>query len=242
MDSGDKLYNFDRRQWTWEELTAHLDKAEREAFVKGKGRVFRTLPMISGTDILDVGCNAGILSHYLALKGHRVVGIEINPELVEICRRRYPDHPRLNFLVNGPEALEFPENSFDCAVALEVLEHVRQPWTFLSELARVLRPGGGLVISVPNAASLRVLLKSALINMPRRFGEMDGWSDYFSDQRDHVYLWDIFTLYRLLSLKGFRYRTHDFADSNPFFNFMARILPPIRRFSSSFLIKVDLEK
>jgi SAM-dependent methyltransferase len=46
-------------------------------------------------------------------------------------------------------ALPFPDASFDTALSMQVLEHVREPWTAVSEMARILRPGGTAIVSVP---------------------------------------------------------------------------------------------
>ncbi len=45
--------------------------------------------------------------------------------------------------------LPFPEEVFDCVVAIEVMEHVRDPWLFVEEVRRVIKPGGQLVLTVP---------------------------------------------------------------------------------------------
>jgi SAM-dependent methyltransferase len=234
----EKKYHWENRRWKWDELLAHVDLLERRMRVPGRTRYWTAMKMVSGKDVLDIGCNAGIFAGLLAEQGHRVVGVELDPGLIEICRRRFPDNPQLEFRVISQERLDFEDDSFDCVVILEVLEHVREVWNLLKEIRRVLRPGGVLVISVPNAANFRVTLRSALVNIPRRFTDMDNWPDYVTDQRDHVHMWDIFTLYRMLSLLGFRYSAHDFHESKLWIHKIIRILPPLRRLSSSFFLKV----
>ncbi len=238
MSEYEKLYNYGDRRWKWEDLADYLKLSDRQVRIPGLTRYWPALEMVSGTDVLDIGCNAGIFAGLLAERGHKVVGVELNPELIEICRRRFPDHPGLEFRVISQDRLELEDNSFDCVVILEVLEHVREPWALLTEIKRVLRPGGALVISVPNAASLRIALKTFVLNLPRRFREMDDWPEYLPDQRDHVHMWDIFTLYRMLSLLGFSYAAHDFHDSNSWYKRVSRFIPVLRKLSSSFFLKV----
>ena len=238
MAEDEKLYTYERGQWKWNDLVVYLDRLDRRIRIPNHTRYWPALKMISGTEVLDIGCNAGMFASLLAERGHNVVGVELNSELIEICRRRFPDHPRLDFRVTGHHRLELEDNSFDCVVIIEVLEHVREPWNLLKEIKRVLRPGGALVLSVPNAANFRVALKTFVLNLPRRFREMDCWPEYLPDHRDHTHMWDIFTLYRMLSLLGFRYAAHDFHDSNPWYKMISRFISPLRKLSSSFFLKV----
>jgi len=242
MAEKEKFYTYEGREWRWEELLDYLDTRDRRARKPGHTRYWPAAGMVSGRDVLDIGCNAGMFAGLLAERGHRVVGVELNPGLIEICRRRFAGRPELEFRVIGHDRLDLPDSSFDSVVILEVLEHVREPWSLLREISRVLRPGGALVISVPNAASPRVALKTLVLSLPRRFREMDTWPGYLPDQRDHVHMWDVFTLYRMLSLLGFRYAAHDFHDSNPFYKALARLVPPLRKLSSSFFLKVVKER
>ena len=238
MAEDEKLYTYQDRQWKWDDLAAYLDQSGHRSRIPEGTRYWPALKMVSGVDVLDIGCNVGMFASLLAEHGHNVVGVELNSELVDICRRRFADHPRLDFRVIGHESLELEDNSFDCVVIIEVLEHVREPWNLFKEIKRVLRPGGALVLSVPNAASLRVALKTFVLKLPRRFREMDRWPEYLPDHRDHVHMWDIFTLYRMLSLQGFRYAAHDFHDSNLWYKRISRFIPPLRKLSSSFFLKV----
>lgn len=104
----------------------------------------------TGKDLLDLGCRDGELtSNYMA--GNRVTGCDIDRNALEIARGRgingvYAD---LN------EDLPFPDQSFDVVVTGEVLEHVMFPPMTVREIARVLRPGGMLVGSVPNGYRLK---------------------------------------------------------------------------------------
>ena len=200
------------------------------------------MEMVEGSRVLDIGCNAGMFASRLAARGHQVTGVELEQSLLDIAIKRHGRNEALRFVKISDEGLGFEDSSFDCVTILEVLEHVREVWALVGEIRRVLKPGGKLVLSVPNAASIRIALKSLAVNPRKRLVEMNDWPDYVPDHRDHVHMWDIFTLYRMLNLRGFRYVAHDYFDANPRMRFACRIIPPLKKLSSSFLLKLSLEK
>lgn len=99
----------------------------------------------SARRVLDLGCSAGALGAGLRARGAEVVGVEVDPALAREAERR------LDRVVLG-DASELPDDlgSFDCIVAADVLEHLADPWRALRDAARLLEPGGTLVVSLPN--------------------------------------------------------------------------------------------
>src|ERR1041385_4002474 len=94
--------------------------------------------------ILDVGCGTGANLQMLANYGV-AEGVDISPEALEFCRARGLSKVRL-----GPvEALPFADASFDLVTGLDVVEHLDDDVAGLSELRRVLRPGGRALLFVP---------------------------------------------------------------------------------------------
>ena len=95
--------------------------------------------------ILDAGCGSGRNMALLARRGP-VTGIELASQSLEVARER-----GLGPVLPGSldEPLPFDDASFDLAVALDVLEHVADDAAALAELARVLAPGGRLLVTVP---------------------------------------------------------------------------------------------
>jgi 2-polyprenyl-3-methyl-5-hydroxy-6-metoxy-1,4-benzoquinol methylase len=102
--------------------------------------------------VLDFGCGTGVMiTRPLALLGHDVTGIDI--DAVSIGRAaRLNAAPALPNLVYVAGRLEMQpwEGRFDAVVASEVLEHIPDPRAFLGMLARCLKPGGLLILTVPN--------------------------------------------------------------------------------------------
>ena len=98
--------------------------------------------------ILDIGCGAGHLSRALSGDGASVTGIDPGEAALAKARRAVP---AARFEAASAEALPFPEAAFDGAVMLNSLHHVPDPAAALAEAARVLRPGGRLVVVEPLA-------------------------------------------------------------------------------------------
>jgi len=95
--------------------------------------------------VLDVGCGAGAYGPPLIAAGHTWLGLEVNPACCAILDRR-----ALPYRQSKPDEEDFPvENQeFDCAICIEVLEHIANPNSFLSEIARAIRQRA--IFSVPN--------------------------------------------------------------------------------------------
>lgn len=105
---------------------------------------------VVGKDVLDISCGTGYGTHRLIKAGaKKIVGIDISPETVLYAQKRYFNDSVI-FQTGSILSLDFADNSFDVVVSFETIEHVDLPEKALSELRRVLRPGGVLVISSPN--------------------------------------------------------------------------------------------
>lgn len=90
--------------------------------------------------VLDVGCGDGTLARYLAEQGHQVVGIDRSPDALP------DDVPGAHFELADANNLPYGYDSFDAAVAVAALHHNREQGLVLSEMRRVLRPGGRIVV------------------------------------------------------------------------------------------------
>ena len=121
-------------------------------FVARRNLLLRALaPRLKGPSakILDVGCGTGGTLDRLREVGD-VTGLDLEPLALELCRER----GHTNLILASACEMPLPEASFDAAVALDVLEHIPDHVTAAREIARVLKPGGTLVATVPAYQSL----------------------------------------------------------------------------------------
>ena len=118
-------------------------------------RVMASLP--AGGRVLDIGCGSGVLLAQLAgHAGHRA-GVELSPGAAAEAARVADE------VVNAAvgSELPFPAESFDVVVCADILEHLVEPAAALASLSRFCRPGGAVVISVPNVANWQARLRLA---------------------------------------------------------------------------------
>jgi SAM-dependent methyltransferase len=109
-----------------------------------------------GDCILDLA-SPKLLAVELARSGAEVVSVDLLESEVESWRRLTKGEPRLRFEVGDGRALRFEDASFDGAYCISVLEHVPEPGDeeALRELARVTKPGGRVVVTLPHARAYR---------------------------------------------------------------------------------------
>jgi SAM-dependent methyltransferase len=102
--------------------------------------------IVSGDRVLDVGFGAGYGSEILSAAGADYLGIELDPDVVEDARNRYP------FSFESYDGTSIPANddAFDVVTAFQVIEHIRDPTPWLGEIRRVTRPGGTAIFTTPN--------------------------------------------------------------------------------------------
>jgi ubiquinone/menaquinone biosynthesis C-methylase UbiE len=123
----------------------------------------------------------------LAGMGARPVGADVAEAALERARDRHPELAFELVPLDGP--LPFADNSFDVVWASEVIEHIGDTARWLSEIRRVLAPGGRLLITTPSHGRLRVLL-----------GGMERFSP---PQGDHLHLYTRASLKQVLEEFGF---------------------------------------
>ena len=166
----------------WQALPEELEPPHFEL-----RRRFLLQAVRAGDRALDLGCGDGGFTAVLADAGADVVGAEVAQEALERARRV---HHGLRFelvAVDGP--LPFGDQAFDLVWASEVIEHVADTSRWLSEVRRVLAPGGRLLMTTPNHGRLGVFLR--------------GVERYSHPLGDHLHLYTRRSLTELMHEFGF---------------------------------------
>lgn len=121
---------------------ANVDHMIRYAF---------TAPFVQDKRVLDISCGSGYGSQFIAMQGARaVVGVDVDEDSIRFASTFY-GHPHVKYIQSDAHSVPSLEDaSFDVIVSFETIEHLQNPKQFLSELRRLLKPGGQLFISCPN--------------------------------------------------------------------------------------------
>jgi 2-polyprenyl-3-methyl-5-hydroxy-6-metoxy-1,4-benzoquinol methylase len=112
---------------------------------------------LAGTLWLDAGCGTGSMARWLAQRGCSVLGVDAASEMIAAARTTQAENhsDRLSFVgITTIAHLELDDRSLDGVLCSSVLEYVPDPTACLTEFARVLKPGGLLLVSVPNRNSI----------------------------------------------------------------------------------------
>lgn len=151
---------------------------------------------VDGRKLLDVGCGCGFFLSVAKREKWDAVGVDISQPAIEYAKNVLG----LNvFLSTVPEA-HFPDNYFDLITMWDVLEHLDEPFELMSELRRILKLNGFLVIETPNAKSLIHLITHLTYKLSL------GWLTYFVKRiyiPSHLFYFSKFTLVDMLLRNGF---------------------------------------
>ena len=160
-------------------------------------------------DVLEIGTGAGYGIEVVAPHARRFVTLDKHVPAPELLAR-----PDVEFRQAVVPPLKFPDESFDCVISFQVIEHIRDDRRFVDEIHRVLRPGGRLIVTTPNApmsltrnpwhvreysaAELRQLLGSVFSQVEALgvFGN-DRVAEYYEKNRrgvEHVTRFDVLDL------------------------------------------------
>lgn len=161
-------------------------------------RVFEILGEMTPGSILDLGCGAGYVTAEMADRGWSVVGAELVGKLALAARGRVG---AVVVADCGGRSLPFRSDSFDVVFAGELIEHVIDTDALLSEIGRIVRHGGMVIITTPNLASFENRLRLLL-------GLYPIWVEFRSAGEGHVRAYTPRVLKRQLREHGFQLRRH----------------------------------
>jgi ubiquinone/menaquinone biosynthesis C-methylase UbiE len=99
--------------------------------------------------VLELGCGHGVVLDYVYNPTNTYTGIDINPNSVEIAKKRNEGRENVTLRAGDVMKVDCPDNTADIVICTEVLEHLPDPEATLKEIRRVLKPGGIFVSTVP---------------------------------------------------------------------------------------------
>lgn len=136
----------------------------------GTGELMKGLPVSASDTVIDVGCGDGALIHFCARQGAEVYFIDRDEARLASTRAKIEQSPARAFksLLSDCDPIPLEGDLADLVICTEVLEHVSDPGKFLEELIRVTRPGGRLLLTVPDSRSEQFV---AVVAPPQYFQE-----------------------------------------------------------------------
>tara|TARA_B110000091_G_scaffold204501_1_gene239252 strand:- start:485 stop:1267 length:783 start_codon:yes stop_codon:yes gene_type:complete len=139
--------------------------------VRQRNQTLEALALRAGEQVLDVGCGTGLLVHDMSstigLQG-RIVGVDFSNDMLELAKKRCSEMTNVQLQQGSITQLDFADNSFDAASCIQTLLYVDEIEVALSELRRVMKPGGrvaiietdwrGVVLNSPDEVMTRKIL------------------------------------------------------------------------------------
>ncbi len=151
----DKYYesdNYISHSDTSRGITNKIYRLARNLMLHKKRVIINNATGLKSGNLLDIGSGTGHFAATMRRAGWKVKGIEINEKAQDFSRSKF------GLDISGPEQIQSMEtNSFDCITLWHVLEHFHNPVEYISDIKRLLKPGGLCLIALPNCNSYDAL-------------------------------------------------------------------------------------
>jgi 2-polyprenyl-3-methyl-5-hydroxy-6-metoxy-1,4-benzoquinol methylase len=181
MPSAQVIDNYYAKYWINTKNIRNGDKKIR----KLKSILAPVLRRAPGKTFLDIGCNTGFGVEAARRLGHEATGIDLSAEAIEIAERLYP---RNTFIAGTAQDFAQRGRQYDAVLCREVIEHMPEVHSFVAALKTLMKVGGVLWLTTPDAGHFRV---------PKDF---PSWKEVIPPE--HVSFFNIDSLRRLLGEYG----------------------------------------
>jgi len=137
------------KEWTRERLESFVF---HDITIEHLHRYALAKEFVNGKKVLDIACGEGYGSNLLAETAEMVQAVDIDESIIAKAKNKYA-RKNLSFVAGSVQKIPFDAASFDVVASFETLEHISAHETMLTEIKRVLKPGGILLISTPDKKS-----------------------------------------------------------------------------------------
>ena len=146
-------------------------------------RFKRRVKMLSGdlpnnAEVLELGCGTGLFTREFVRQAIQLTAIDISPELLSEAEKEIVAD-NVNFMVDNAYAMSFTDDSFDAVIGSSVLHHLDIEKA-LSEIYRVLRPGGVIRFTEPNMLNPQIALQKNIPWLKKRLGDSPDETAFFA--------------------------------------------------------------
>jgi 2-polyprenyl-6-hydroxyphenyl methylase / 3-demethylubiquinone-9 3-methyltransferase len=200
-----EIYNIEGSRWWHNDFSLNLIKTLLNPLrVRYSKRVFNKLDIVpEGIPALEVGCGGGILCEEIARIGFNASGIDPSEvSIVTASKHAAENGLKINYLTGTGEALPFPDSVFNVVYCCDVLEHVQDLPEVISEISRVLKPGGVFLYDTFNRTLLSKIIAIKVLQDWKRWAIMPA----------HLHEWKMFIKPReiklLLRQNNFEWKEH----------------------------------
>jgi 2-polyprenyl-3-methyl-5-hydroxy-6-metoxy-1,4-benzoquinol methylase len=149
-----------RRAQTWAESVAGRMERQYSPGRTWEATARALIGLLDLGDVLDIACGDGVLAELMAGQARSVTGVDISPTLIAAARERLKGEARVTLVEADMHQLPLEPARFDHVFLMHALAYTRRPQDVLREAARMLRPGGRLVVVALNAHTHKATMQA----------------------------------------------------------------------------------
>ncbi len=136
-----------KRGQTWAESVAGRMELHYSPGRTWEATARALIGLLSLGDVLDIGCGDGVLAELVAERAHSVTCVDVSATVIAAARKRLQDFDSVSFVEADMHAMPLPDARYDHVFLMHALAYTREPAVVLRESARVLKPGGKLLVA-----------------------------------------------------------------------------------------------
>jgi len=191
-------------QWHQHRLDKEQDSAlKKENFACWHQMILPRLGDLTGLRIAEIGCGRGNFAIFLASRGATVTAMDFSENAIQIAKERSERlQVNVEWRVGDAQSTQLPAEHFDIVISCECMEHVSEPRGMMLELARILRPGGRLLLTTPSQ------LNAQLLGWAHAWWNREPYNSG-SGVQPHENLFFTWQIHRWLRQSGFRITGRD---------------------------------